>query len=159
MKIEFNCCYLGRDKDDNIATGKGELARSPAGHPHPVQVQPKQFNMPQWHYKTWKPCNLIDIWKSSFVDPDPNPYPDQDWIRIQWGPRFAIRIWIQKGKNNPQKLKKVKKFHFFKCWMFSLRSKVFSCNLDVLFGGLRIEANCNFLSQKDRQKFSAVFFS
>ncbi len=39
--------------------------------------------------------------QTSVVDPDP------DWIRIR------------DGKNSPQKFKKVSKFHFFKCWIFS----------------------------------------
>ncbi len=30
-----------------------------------------------------------------------------------------IWIWIHAGKNDLQKKKKVKKFHFLKCWMFS----------------------------------------
>jgi hypothetical protein len=43
--------------------------------------------------------------------------PDPDWMRIQSGP--WIRIRIQEGKNDPQKFKKVKTFHVFKCWIFS----------------------------------------
>jgi hypothetical protein len=51
--------------------------------------------------------------RSSVVDPDP------DWIRSQSGP--WIRIRIQKGKNDSQSQpkKKVNKFKFLKCWMFS----------------------------------------
>jgi len=30
-----------------------------------------------------------------------------------------IRIPIQEGKNDPQKIEKMKKFHVLKCWMFS----------------------------------------
>jgi hypothetical protein len=32
---------------------------------------------------------------------------------------FGNRIRIQEGKNDPQKYKKVKKFHVLKCAMFS----------------------------------------
>ncbi len=32
---------------------------------------------------------------------------------------FGIRIRIQEGKNFPQKQKKIKNFHVFKCWTFS----------------------------------------
>jgi hypothetical protein len=61
-KIELNCCYLGWDKDDNIATGKGELASSPAGHPHPVQVQPIQLNMPRSSlFKSSKKIHLVTL--------------------------------------------------------------------------------------------------
>jgi hypothetical protein len=28
---------------------------------------------------------------ASVVDPDPDPYPDSDWILIQWGKRRAKR--------------------------------------------------------------------
>jgi hypothetical protein len=35
---------------------------------------------------------------------------------IGFGRRIRIRV-----KNDPQKLKKVKKFHVLKCWMFSFR--------------------------------------
>ena len=38
---------------------------------------------------------------SSVSDSDPDP----DWIRIQSGQ------WIREGRNDPQKQKKVKKFH------------------------------------------------
>jgi len=40
MKL-YNHGYLGRDKDDDISPGKCEVASSPAGHPHPVQIQPE----------------------------------------------------------------------------------------------------------------------
>jgi hypothetical protein len=40
---------------------------------------------------------------------------DLDSIR-QW---IRFRIRIQKGKKDPQKLKKIKTFHVLKCWMFS----------------------------------------
>jgi hypothetical protein len=61
---------------------------------------------------------------SRVADLDPN------WIRIQSGQWIRIRIqsgqWIririQEGKNDPQKLKKIKKFHVLKCWMFSFES-------------------------------------
>jgi hypothetical protein len=32
---------------------------------------------------------------------------------------LRIRIRIQEGKNDPQKLKKVQNFHVFKYWLFS----------------------------------------
>jgi hypothetical protein len=35
---------------------------------------------------------------------------------------FRIRIRIQEGKYDPQKEKKLKKFHVLKCWMFSFES-------------------------------------
>jgi pimeloyl-ACP methyl ester carboxylesterase len=71
----------------------------------------------------------ILILNSSVVDPDPDlmgsldPYPDPD---------------SQSGSGRaklPSKIKKMIKFHFLKCWMFS-------CSLDVLYGGLEI--SCNF---------------
>jgi hypothetical protein len=34
------------------------------------------------------------------------------------GSGFAIRIRIQKDKKDPQRWKKVNKFHLFQCWMF-----------------------------------------
>ncbi len=37
--------------------------------------------------------------------------PDSHWIRIQSGQW----IRIQEGKNNPQKVEKIKKFHVLKC--------------------------------------------
>ncbi len=49
---------------------------------------------------------------------------DPDWIRIQnevSGSGFGIRIQIQEGKKDPQKLKKLK-FHGLKCWMFSFEA-------------------------------------
>jgi hypothetical protein len=51
---------------------------------------------------------------------------DLDWTRIQT------------GKNDPQRQKKVKKFHVLMCWMFSFEGDGFSCTLDVLYGGLGI---------------------
>ena len=35
------------------------------------------------------------------------------------GSGFGIRIRTQEGKNDPQKQKKIKKFHVLKCWMVS----------------------------------------
>ncbi len=61
------------------------------------------------------------------------PYPN--WIRIQWSP--WIRTGSQsgsgsRGKNNPQtRQKKIYKFHFLKCWMFSIEGEGFSCSLDI----------------------------
>ncbi len=43
---------------------------------------------------------MKDVLEISVSDPDP------DWYRIK------------EGKNDPQKLKKVEKFHVSKCWMF-----------------------------------------
>jgi hypothetical protein len=48
-------------------------------------------------------------------------------IRIQIGSGFngvpgyvyGFAIRIQEGKNDPQKYKKVRKFHVLKCWTFS----------------------------------------
>ncbi len=63
------------------------------------------------------PCCRLLVWSTVRVA-DPDPY----WIRIQSGQRIRIRIRnpdrIQEGKNDPQILKS-KKFHVFKCWMFS----------------------------------------
>ncbi len=41
------------------------------------------------------------------MDPDPYSDPDLDWIRMQ------------EGKNGPENLKTVNKFHLLKCCMFS----------------------------------------
>jgi hypothetical protein len=56
-------------------------------------------------------------------------YPD-DAFRIRIYSRIRIQSvqWIQEGKKDPQKLKKVKKFHVLKFLMFS---ESFSCSLDV----------------------------
>jgi hypothetical protein len=48
---------------------------------------------------------------------------------------FATRIRIQEGKNDPQKIEKIKKFHVLKFWMFT---EGFFCSLEVLYGGLGI---------------------
>ncbi len=48
----------------------------------------------------------ISLLCSRVVDPDPEPYPDRDWIRIQ------------EGKNDTNR-KKVNIFHCLKCWMLS----------------------------------------
>jgi hypothetical protein len=53
--------------------------------------------------------------------------------------------------------KKIQKFHVLKCWMFSLRAECFSCNLDVLYGGLRI-GQFKFLTKIFFNSFSAVNF-
>ncbi len=65
------------------------------------------------------------------ADPDPN------WIRIkscQWIqiPVFGIRIRIQEGKNDPQKVEKIRNFMFWSAGCFLLRAEGFFCNLDVL---------------------------
>jgi hypothetical protein len=36
-------------------------------------------------------------------------------------------------------MRKVKKFHVLKCWIFDLDSEGFSCSLDVLYGGIGIK--------------------
>jgi hypothetical protein len=48
------------------------------------------------------------------------------WIRI-WI-RTCNRIWIQEGKNGPEKKKIVDKFHLFKCWVLYFE--------DILYGSL-----------------------
>jgi hypothetical protein len=50
---------------------------------------------------------------------------DPDWIRIQSGQwiRIRIRNWEPEAKNDPQKKKKIKKFHVLKCWMFSIEGR------------------------------------
>jgi hypothetical protein len=63
-----------------------------------------------------------------------------------------IRIQIQEDKNDPQKKKKVKKFHVLNCWMFS-------CSLGVLYRGLGISI-LQFLIKKYfffSFKFFAIF--
>jgi hypothetical protein len=42
---------------------------------------------------------------------------------------------VEEGKNDPQKYKKVIKFHVLKCWMFSFEAERFSYSLDFLYGG------------------------
>jgi hypothetical protein len=62
-------------------------------------------------------------------------------------PKAAFRIQIQEGKNDPQKLKKVKKFHVMMCQCrvhSLLKAEGFSCSLDVLDEGLGI-SNCNYI--------------
>ncbi len=41
---------------------------------------------------------------------DPDPYPDPDWIRIQWVPWIRILIRIKEGKNYPQKSEEISFF-------------------------------------------------
>jgi hypothetical protein len=55
------------------------------------------------------------------VDPDPNPEPD--WIRIQWGfldlyPDAQSGSGYKRAKMT-QKKGKADKLHLLKCWMFS----------------------------------------
>ncbi len=53
---------------------------------------------------------------SSVVDLDPEyPHPDQ----IGSGFSGGSLIWIQEGKNGPEKYKTVNKFNFLKCWIVS----------------------------------------
>jgi hypothetical protein len=47
------------------------------------------------------------------ADPDPQP-----WAPVSVS-RFAIRIRIQKGKNIPERKKRVHTIHLLKCRMFS----------------------------------------
>jgi hypothetical protein len=59
---------------------------------------------------------------SSWIDRQALHQIYTDWNRIRIGLGHWIRI--QEGKNNdPQKLKKVKKFHVLKCWMFSFEGR------------------------------------
>jgi hypothetical protein len=58
--------------------------------------------------------------------------PDlDDWIRVR-----NPEPQIQEGKKDPQKSKKVEKFHALKCWKFS-RAEDFSCCLDPDSGRIR----------------------
>ncbi len=68
----------------------------------------------------------------SVVDPDP------DRIQIQWGPWIRIR----EGKNGPEKYRTIKINFIF--W----RAEGFSCNLDVVYGGLGISKLPQFLIKK-----------
>jgi hypothetical protein len=78
------------------------------------------------------------------LDPDSN------------GSGLGIRIRIQEGKNDPQKLKKIKKISCFDgCSL--LRAEGFFCNLDVLYGGLGI-GKLQFLIPKKLNFFSGVIF-
>ncbi len=75
--------------------------------------------------------------ENSVVDPDPIRIQRCPWIRIR------IRNPDPRGQKLPTKIETVNKFHFFKHWCSLLRTKGFSCSLDVLYGGLGI-SNCNF---------------
>jgi hypothetical protein len=59
----------------------------------------------------------------------------------------AIWIRIQEGKYDPQKKKKINKFHFLSAGCSVLRAEGFSCSLDVLYGGLGIN-KLQFFYQK-----------
>ncbi len=53
----------------------------------------------------------------------------------------------------------MKKFHVFKCWLFSLRAGGLSCSLGVLHRGLGINVQCcHFLSEKLKNYFQLVKF-
>jgi hypothetical protein len=54
------------------------------------------------------------------VDSDPDPYSESG------------------SESRRPKVEKIKKFHVLKSWMFFLRAEVFFCNLDVLYGSLKI---------------------
>ncbi len=100
---------------------------------------------------------------------DPDTYPDPHEINADPKPCLQgcesafnlccwIRIRIQEGQNDSQKLKKVKNFHVLKCWMFPLEGwRLVSCSLCVLYGGLRI-SKLQFSIQKIYNSFTAVNF-
>ncbi len=103
--------------------------------------------------QAFKKLQIYQSQKIWVVDPDQY----SDWIRIKLGPwiRFAIRIRIQESKNDPQKWKKVNKFHFLYCWMFCFegyRLLLVACMSCMKTCG---KVNCNFGS-KDEKIFSAV---
>jgi hypothetical protein len=74
---------------------------------------------------------LQHVWEISLVDPDPDP----DWIRTTSCSITSLvdpdpdpdpvasldpdRSGSRRGKNDPENLKKVKKFHLLTCWMSS----------------------------------------
>jgi hypothetical protein len=83
-------------------------------------------------------CSGLPLYRQ--VDSDPKPQSGQ-WI---------LRIRIQEGKNDPQKLKKFRNFMFWRAgWCSLLRAKGFFCSLYVLYGGIEKDNN---------NKFSAVIF-
>ncbi len=95
---------------------------------------------------------LFDIF---LIDPDSveslDPYRDPD---SQSG--FTTGSESRRAKITHKKCKKVNSFQFFKCWMFFFA--VFSCSLEVHYGGLGIR-NMQFLIKKEIKKFQLYFFS
>ncbi len=76
--------------------------------------------------------------------PFSSSYQDPDWIRpdsIRSVSGFGIQIRTHKNR------KKVQRFNFLKCWLFSLRGKGFSWSLDVLYESLGI-SKLQFLIKK-----------
>ncbi len=65
---------------------------------------------------------------------------------------------IEEGKNDPQKLRKVMKFHvFWSAGCSILRAESFSCSLDVHHGGLGMNV-LYFLIKKNKNFFQLVIF-
>jgi hypothetical protein len=93
------------------------------------------------------------------VDPDPDLYPDSDWIRIKRSP--CIRMHnpdpdrIQEGKKCS---KKVNKLIFLRAGCSVLRVEGFSCSLDVLYEGLGISKLLLLIKKRYLKKFKLYFF-
>jgi hypothetical protein len=80
--------------------------------------------------------------KCSVADPGLKMDPDSMWSLDPDSYLQSGLFRIQEGKNDPQKWEKVYKFLIS---FFEVRDKGLSCSLDVLYGGLGIKVNCNFL--------------
>jgi hypothetical protein len=74
--------------------------------------------------------------------------PDLDWTQIQSGRGSGIRIWIQEGKHDPHKYKKLRIFLFRSAGCYLWRAEGFSCSFDVLYKGLGI-SKLQFLKEKN----------
>jgi hypothetical protein len=60
----------------------------------------------------------------------------------RYGSRSIFGSGSRRANMTHKKKKKLIKFHFLKCWMFSF--ECFSCSLDVLNRAPGIRVNCNF---------------
>ncbi len=67
---------------------------------------PAHITLPSYTVTT-STCQQVSSEKIRVADPDPL--------------NLNCRIQIQEGKNDPQKKKKVKKFHVLNCWMVSFK--------------------------------------
>ncbi len=69
------------------------------------------------------------------------------------------QIWIQEGKNDLQKLKKINKFQFLVCWMFSFEGGRFPLKLGCSLWRPRDKIIAIFDQTKYLKNFSCIVFN
>ncbi len=87
----------------------------------------------------------------SVVDPDPYPYPN--WIRILCGVPGSVS-GSKRAKWLRNKKKQLINFIFWRAGRSILRAEGFSCNLNILCGGLF----CNFYQKKKKSLLYFFYF-